>query len=110
MIATGKSVYLALEKGVIVKAEDGKQIACWPGKLDTNSFCKVVSQNNLPVAVSDPGYKGKGLVVFLDRVPGPGEVVQIKKVTDKWCAGKVLGGRIHTSRLSTNAGDVNYNR
>lgn len=66
---------------------------CFLATRQWSIFCKVSREITIIprwVAVENPGYKSKGLIVFLDRKPDFKEKVEIIRIGKNFAVGKVV--------------------
>lgn len=74
----------------IASLEDNQPIASWKNEKG-NFFCKLTeTMSKVVSAISNPNYRGHGLIVFLDRKPGLYDKIRITKILGKAAVAEVV--------------------
>jgi hypothetical protein len=81
------------EIGMIITSISGEEkIAFWKNEKGSY-FIKIMPPNEKRKdwkAVENPGYSGKGLIVFIDKEPNKGDSIKIEKVSSSSAVGIVI--------------------
>lgn len=87
-----------IEVGTIVPCiVPGGKIASWRRQVDGSIFCKISMEITISprwVAVENPYYRSKGLIIFIDRRPDFEEEIRIVKTGKNYAVGKVVSQTI----------------